>query len=525
MDLVYLAPRTPIFVTLHIRSNGRGFFHQREEYAHALFQELDESGDGLLTQDEITAIPPAGHLFPVGTRNTAASASNLGSADADNDGQVTPEEFTTYVFRASGAPLQINEGVQNLSPGLVVDLFDRLDRDQDGTLSEAELARAARTLRLMDFDLDEQIDADEIRMPTVFGRQLVSANSPAGQASASLTLLQPINREHVDDSLIRQLVQLYDRLSPGPRRGRFVKDGRLSANERVMSDEHSAEYDANRDRTLDQQELRAFFAHPRPVAEIYVDFGGESTAPEIRSVVHSELPPDAPIRFFDGSGQGVNVQISNVDFQLVASTAAQNVVASNYQSFSQSDGDKNEYLDRNEFANAIRRFDTNQFALVDTDGDGMVVEAEYDSFLKNQRELQKHVVSLNLASRGESLFQNVDATGDGRLDDRELAELPSRVLELDENQDGQLDRDELAGALQMVISRGNVDLQQPRSNIPTRVRTVPIPPARAAGNWFVKMDRNADGEVSKREFLGPLDVFEKLDADQNGRLSAKEAAN
>jgi hypothetical protein len=37
------------------------------------------------------------------------------------------------------------------------------------------------------------------------------------------------------------------------------------------------------------------------------------------------------------------------------------------------------------------------------------------------------------------------------------------------------------------------------------------------------MDRNGDGEVSRAEFVGPPDVFDQLDADHNGRLTAGEA--
>ena len=41
--------------------------------------------------------------------------------------------------------------------------------------------------------------------------------------------------------------------------------------------------------------------------------------------------------------------------------------------------------------------------------------------------------------------------------------------------------------------------------------------------WFQKMDRNRDGDISPREFLGPRDTFKKIDADGDGLISREEA--
>jgi hypothetical protein len=38
------------------------------------------------------------------------------------------------------------------------------------------------------------------------------------------------------------------------------------------------------------------------------------------------------------------------------------------------------------------------------------------------------------------------------------------------------------------------------------------------------MDRNGDGVISPREFLGPPELFRKLDADGDGAISPAEAA-
>jgi Ca2+-binding EF-hand superfamily protein len=55
--------------------------------------------------------------------------------------------------------------------------------------------------------------------------------------------------------------------------------------------------------------------------------------------------------------------------------------------------------------------------------------------------------------------------------------------------------------------------------------TNPIVNAPTAGpEWFRRMDRNRDGDVSWREFLGPLAAFKNLDADGDGLITAAEAA-
>ncbi len=528
-DLLYLAPRAPIFVRLRIRIEGNGLRMQRETYAKELFKKLDTSGDGLLQDAELEAIPPAGHLVPIGSNNTRASVARFGSADANEDKTVTPEEFTAYILKASGAPFQINTEVQQTSGGQNVELFERLDRNHDNRLTDDELEQAARNLRLMDEDLDERIGAQEITIPSIFGTADEDENSPASQATAALALFEPINKSYVDDSLIRNMVNLYDKLSRGPTRRRFIKDGQLSAKELGMDVAAISAFDRNQDGLLNHQELREFLANPKPAFEIVIEFGKESETPSIKLIAQEKLPQTAPVGVKTTQDNKLALLLNNAEFEIKASPKVDPVrIASQLKRpFSSFDNDQNKYLDSNELRFGGLGLSENHFGLVDTDGDGMVVEEEFSSFVKQQSELQKQVVSLGLANPSRTLHSYVDTSGDGMLDENELAALKSRILELDHNHDGAFERNELSGKLQLVLARGNVNIGQAALNPGVVYGGNPIPVDRQTAKnqsvWFIKMDRNQDRKIKKREFLGPLSVFDELDADKNGWIDPTEA--
>jgi hypothetical protein len=57
-----------------------------------------------------------------------------------------------------------------------------------------------------------------------------------------------------------------------------------------------------------------------------------------------------------------------------------------------------------------------------------------------------------------------------------------------------------------------------------RVAVAPPRPKPAVGPaWFRRMDRNRDGDVSRREFFGSREQFDRLDRDGDGLISPAEA--
>jgi hypothetical protein len=52
---------------------------------------------------------------------------------------------------------------------------------------------------------------------------------------------------------------------------------------------------------------------------------------------------------------------------------------------------------------------------------------------------------------------------------------------------------------------------------------VPAPARVDAPLWFQRMDSNGDGDVTLTEFLGPRQVFDRIDADGDEMISPEEA--
>ena len=166
------------------------------------------------------------------------------------------------------------------------------------------------------------------------------------------------------------------------------------------------------------------------------------------------------------------------------------------------------------------------FPFMDRNHDDKLVSGEMTAALEALDELARGHALLEVEDRGGSLFGSLDASGEGRLGLRELRTAGRRLASFDRDGDRRVVASEIPRRFEWTFSQGpmtalfrNRALNNPNVRMPGPAVSTAKGPL-----WFQKMDRNNDGDLSPREFLGPLAEFRRLDADGDGLIDDREAA-
>jgi hypothetical protein len=130
-------------------------------------------------------------------------------------------------------------------------------------------------------------------------------------------------------------------------------------------------------------------------------------------------------------------------------------------------------------------------------------------------------IRLMVHDQSDAVFEELDQNADGRLGEQEIASSPDQLLARDANSDGQLAASELRYSIIVAFLRGEPQQEQ-SFYVPVFVTPANAAKSRAP-SWFAKADFNADGDVSRREFVGSFERFATLDSNKDGFISGKEA--
>jgi Ca2+-binding EF-hand superfamily protein len=540
-DVVFFSESRPVLIRLHVQVDNKPFEKVWEEYIAYIFKSIDANKDGVLSKEEAERAPLPQVLFGGGGFTGDFNTPSMELMDANKDGKVTLDELREYYRHNGGPPFQVQFGqnganglftgamLQGLSSGDVPStdalneaLFTLLDTNKDGKLSKEELAAAPDVLQTLDSDDDEVISVQELlptASPASYQIRRLSERLQSGDGENSAFM--PITPGQPAPALARQLQARYG--------SKDSKNKGLTQKDLGLDKAAFDQLDNDHNGFLDGEEL-AHFAEKIPDVEITVRLGKTKAKEGIEIGTAGSLA--ASVKKQEG---GAFFSMGNTRVDLKASGAAprsqvDKVIRDSYKAqFKALDKDNNGYLDMNEVKG--NPLFSSLFKLMDRDGDGKLYEKEMRAYLDELQDLQGKAmagcVSLTIADQGRGLFDLLDTNKDGRLSVREMRNAFKLIAQLDQDGDGCISRGEIPRAYVLTARQGPPNAATLPSNIAVvqaNMMAPAAPPNPGRGPlWFQKMDRNHDGDVSRREFLGTDEEFARLDTDGDGLISVEEA--
>jgi Ca2+-binding EF-hand superfamily protein len=518
-DIVFIDSSRVLFIRLHLQLNGLGFRESWDLATDKFFTYADANGDGTLSPTEAAS----------GIRALAVNVTAGAMDTSPKDGKVSKEEWTAALARFADAQFSPVQGAGQVyavygmaagggNPGSA--LWRLLDIDGDKSLSKDEFAAAQRSLQKFDLDDDEVVQATELQPynSNLYGQYVFSSNAMVVAQSPDGPTVLVMPSQGKPSAAAQQIIERRDGIER-------PKNQKLSPKELPISKEEFAAADADKDGQLAAQELAEFLSAVKPHLALIVRQGPEAGRRgkfALASVDGKPAPLAASLR---GNPRGtLSLDVGSLQLQFTAADWSRptNFEQQYKPQFQSIDQDGNGYLDKQETMNY---FQPEQFAETDRDRDGMIFFKEYVEYYRQREEVSQSRISLQGNDQGKLLFDLLDANRDGRLSSRELAESPERLSGWDRGGDGKLNEDEVPHQYTLTIGRGGNTGNVYTAATPVAGIQRPTPTSSAnAPTWFQKMDRNRDGDLTRREFLGSLEAFDRLDIDRDGLIDPSEAA-
>ncbi len=452
------------------------------------------------------------------------SAFRVGTIDARQLGLLLEEKrFPVFQMRTflTGDLVNPVTGQNEAQQTSTMQLIARLDADVDGRISQDELSRAFHALRKLDWNDDETIQQQELFIVEKPYSSAMREESGRRFIVEPFVALPPHNR--FSDELIASVVQRYvDRRAP-------IAEGKsafesLGPREIAVDPQQFARADVDRDGRLNHAELKTVLEAMQPDLTLAIYMGHAQPDAQPIEVVASGGPGALGVpKRIDASTIAIQLGTTEIELAVQADAATPEETRRRYRDgFKAADVDENGYLEAADVAqNSL--FMT-AFAEMDVDGNAKVFENEMLEYVDERIATAAARTALSVIDQGHNLFDILDGNGDGRLGEREFDSAVKRIGLWDTDSDEHIELSEIPQQYRLVITNESPGLAGSNAGAAQARRTANAVPQADGPAWFQKMDRNRDNDVSRREFLGSADDFEKLDADDNGLIDVKEAA-
>jgi Ca2+-binding EF-hand superfamily protein len=557
-DFVFLGEARPVLIRMHVRVDGKPVQTAVDDFMQHLFAYLDRNGDNVLSKEEAARAPGLDQILSGGIaqgfggfgRGNASAGPSLAEMDTDKDGKVTRAELSAYYYQKGFLPVQLQAEAKQGNPlagiyggkrpeptveAVSAVLFAFLDTNKDGKLTRDELAATPSILLQHDEDDDEMITAREIAPPPKSTPNILAMGmnmgGPAGSPKSTKNLVLITRLGETPADLVRRLQAFYG--SPPENEA----EKKLSRADLGLDAATFAGLDLNKDGVLDGAELSGFTKRP-PDVEMVVRVGNtEKSAARLELMTAKTSPLAGKAQIKSGLA---NLDLGRTRLDLICSNSStypanrfggilrDQIVAQ----FKQADKKNQGYLEEQSIKGGNRLFG-GLFKSMDRDGDGKLYESEviayFDQMADFQQRARRACVSLVLVNQSRGLFDALDVDRDGRLSVREMRGAVKLLGRLDTAKKGFLIKTDLPHSYQLTLRRGPAssgggggpaaffDLYSSASAADG------LPTPTAGPLWFRKMDRNRDGDVSRREFLGSAEQFRQIDSDHDGLISIEEA--